>query len=247
MSQTPAATTSEIVAIVDGIVNSFDLRSAFHLVPVGRPDGDEDEDDELDSGSGAEAGGDEGEDVTSGDGSQPGDDIKDPEKKRLHDEAAKHRMAARTAVLERDELAKKLKEYEDKDKSELEKAQRDLKDEQAARQALEAQVQTLSVKLAFFESGAAAQFRNSETALRLLDLKDLKPNEEGEVDSKEIKARAEALGKEQPYLLKDEDDSGLGEGDGQASGRSTQGTRSSKKDLDRAKLAEKYPALRDRV
>lgn len=252
MSRMPAATVSVLKLIVDDVVNDMDLRSAFlpTFTMSGRPDGDGDGDDNEEDDSEDDSGEDDDsndDDDASGAKSKSQKDVKDPEKKRLHEEAGKHRNAAKVAAKERDALAVKLKEYEDKDKSEVEKLQGDLKSAQDDNKALRETTKTQGVRLAFFESGAASQFKNAGTALRLLDLDGIEPDDEGVVDADEIKKRAKALGEKEPYLLKDGDEGDLGEDEGQPSGKSTNGKKKSKGDLDRAKLEDKYPALRGRA
>lgn len=173
-------------------------------------------------------------------------DVKDPEKKRLSDEAAQHRTKAKAEKERADAAETKLREYEDKNKSELEKAQRDAEEFKAKADKLQAQVNDQAVKLAFFESGSAALFKNATTGLRLLkeELGELKPDDEGKVDTKTIKAKAEALLKEQPYLAADGDSEGsAGGSSGDASGRPNNGKKDSSK-VDYEALAKKFPALR---
>jgi hypothetical protein len=171
-------------------------------------------------------------------------DVKDPEKKRLSDEAAKHRTEKKVAEQERDTALAKLKEYEDQNKSELEKAQRDAKEFKEKVTKLETKVSDMVVKLAFFESGSAALFKNAATGLRLIDLDGVTVDDDGKVDVKAIKAKAEALLKEQPYLAADGDSSGsAGETGSEASGRANNGKKDSSK-VDYEALAKKFPALR---
>ena len=213
-------------------------------------DADEDDDDKdkgaSGSGDGADDEGGEGESGASGTDSGGGDStVKDPDKKKLADEAAKHRTTAKAERDRANAAEKKLRELEDKDKSELEKATRDLAEAQATNEKLQVTVTRQAVKLAFFESGAAAQFKNPAKALRLLDLDDLKPNEDGEMDVKEVKARAEALLKTDGYLAADGSNDG---GDGTPGGSPNNGRRGKKADeaATRQKLAAKFPALASR-
>jgi hypothetical protein len=213
-------------------------------------DADEEDDDKDKGASGSGDGnGSEGSEGESGaSGSDSGDDdatIKDPDKKRLADEAAKHRLTAKEQKSRADAAEKLLRELEDKDKSELEKAQRDLAEVQATVEKLQATVSTQAVKLAFFESGAASLFKNPAKALRLLDLDDLKPNEEGEMDAKEVKARADALLKSDGYLAADGSNDG---GDDKPGGSPNNGRKNRGKDAEatRQKLAAKFPALASR-
>ena len=228
----------------------FDLRSAFApiLNVAAMPDGDDDDDDDADKGGDGGSGDGGGDDGSSGTDATK-DDVKDPDKKKLSDEAAKHRNNAKAEKQRADELAAKLKEIEDKDKSELEKAQSDLKEAQERLVKLEETTKTQAVRLAFFESGAAAQFRNPATALKLMkdDLKDITPDEDGEVDVKAIKTAADDLLKREPYLGKDEDgdDDKSTQQTQQPSGRQTNG-KTKKDGLNKEALAQKFPALRGR-
>ena len=249
------ALSQEVIDSIASVIafkweDAFDLRSAF--LPIlnvsGMPDGDEDDDDDDGSGGDDDGGsGDDGDDGSSGDGDTNKGDIKDPDKKKLSDEAAKHRNAAKAEKQRADAAEKRLRELEDKDKSELEKAQRDAKEATARAEKAEAALAKQAHRIAFYEGGAAALFKNPATALRLLadDLKDIEPDDDGVVDPKAVKEAADALLKAEPYLGKGDDDGGSNKGDGQPSGRQTNG-KSKTGDLEKEKLASKFPALRAR-
>lgn len=212
-------------------------------------DADDDDDDKdkgaSGSGDGTDDEGGEGESGASGSDSGGDATVKDPDKKRLSDEAAKHRQTAKEAKAELASTQKKLREIEDKDKSELEKAQRDNVEKDRLIAEKDAIISKQAVQVAFVMSGAAALFRDSEDALRLLDLSDLKPNEDGEIDRKEVKSRAEALLKAKGYLAPDGSNDG---GDGTPGGSPNNGRRGKKADeaATRQKLAAKFPALASR-
>lgn len=210
-------------------------------------DGGEDEEEENNDGSGGSDGGEGGEGGEGGDGASgtgSNDDIKDPDKKRLSDEAAAQRVRAKKAEEALQEAQKRLKEIDDADKSELEKAQSELAEAQQALAANETIIRDQAVRLAFFESGAAALFKNSVTARKLLDLSDLEVKD-GEVDAKVIKERAEALLKAEPYLAAD--GSGTDGSSGKSSGGEPNNGRRKKDDASAEKLKGKYPALASRV
>ncbi len=222
-----------------------DLRFAFaSTVPwAGRPEGD------GDGGSGAgtgEAGDNDDNDDGSAEGEtgseETGGEIKDPDKKRLSDEAAAHRNRAKAEKERADKLAAELKALTDKDKSELEKAQRDLAELKPKLDAAQDTIKAQAVKLAFFESGAAAQFKSTTLVLKNLDLNGIEVDDEGQVDAKVIKQKADAFLKEHPYLAADAEHSG-GAGGDQASGRPNNGKKS-KDQVDYEALAKKFPALR---
>jgi len=223
---------------------SYDLRFAFaSAVPwAGRPDGDDDGSG-TGTGEGTDSDNDDDASGAEGEGSEEtGGEIKDPDKKRLSDEAAAHRNRAKAEKERADKLAAELKTLQDKDKSELEKAQRDLAELKPKLDAANATIKAQAVRLAFFESGAAKQFKSTTLVLKNLDLDGIEVDDEGNVDTKIIKAKADAFLKEHPYLAADEEHSG-GAGGETASGRPNNGKKS-KDQVDYEALAKKFPALR---
>lgn len=223
---------------------TFDMRqawlntlvSAFEELedPEGAPEGQDGE-----TGSAGET------ESTSTDDASGGatDDVKNPRLKELSDEAAKRRVEAKAEKDRADALAAKLREYEDKDKSELEKAQRDAKELGDKVETLEAQLSTAQLELSFFRSGAAAQLQDPADALKFLDLTSIKAGDDGTLPDKEVLAAVNDLLKRKPYLAKSPGDNGDGPDD--PSGR-TSNSRKGKKDLDRQTLEEKFPALKGR-
>lgn len=229
---------------------TWDLRAAFDSAFPWAADTDTGTGSGGDAGSGSGTGGDSGSgdpnndpDDTGAGGDDTGSDVKDPDKQRLSAEAAEWRRKLREQEATNQQLAAKLREHEDKDKSELEKAQRDAAEYKQKAEQVQAKLNELVVKMAFFESGAAAMFKNAATGLRLIDLDGITVGEEGTVDSKAIKAKAEALLKEQPYLAADESSGSTGDASGDASGRPNNGKKDSSK-VDYEALAKKFPALR---
>jgi hypothetical protein len=200
-------------------------------------DDDKDDDDEKDDeGEGASGTG------TDGDKEGSKDAIKDPEKKRLSDEAAAHRVKAKAEKERADTAEAELRKLTDKDKSDLEKAQRDLTEATAKLATAEAQVSDLTLRVAFFESGASSLFKNPVTARKLLDFSVLKPGDNGEYDPKEVKAIADALIKAEPYLSASDGSDGSGSKD--ESGAPSNGRKGQKPD--NAGLVKKFPALASR-
>lgn len=243
------ATVQDLVALSPAVM---DLRRAFDSAfPFAADTSGEGGSGDSGSGNGGDSGDGTGEsgDGTDGTGAgtDDGKDVKDPEKKKLSDEAAQHRNRAKAAEKERDDALAKLRELEDKDKSESEKNARDAAEEKAKREKAEAKLKEQAVKLAFYDSGAAALFHDASDALRLLDLSDVKPDEDGEVDLKVIKAKADTLLKEKPYLAKQEGDDAEnfsgGIVTGSPSGKANNGKKS-KDQVDYEALAKKFPALR---
>lgn len=248
MSQEASGNSTESIEdIISGL--TYDLRRSFDVCLNCAFDGD----DGGEPNDGADGSADDGDgddsDGSGGDSTDKPDAkaVKDPEKKRLSEEAARHRVAAKTANDELRKAQAKLKEIEDKDKSDLEKAQSDLKEASSRAEKLEAVAKTQAVKLAFFESGAAALFRSPTAALKLLrdDLNDLELEDDGTVDAKAIKDLATKLLKDEPYLGSKESDSEEDDDNDSGSapsGRPMNGKRS-KDELDRQALAKKFPAL----
>lgn len=206
-------------------------------------DGDESEDDTGDASGGTDDTGDEGGDGGAS-GASGSDAIKDPEKKRLSDEAAAQRVKARDEKTRADTAEAKLREIEDKNKTALEVAERDRDEARSRAEKAEGQVAEMSLRLSFYESGAAGLFQNPNHVRKLLDLSSLKANEDGEYDSKEVKALADAFLKENPYLGRREDDEG---GSKSSGGQPSNGRKKTKDDTSQARLMKKFPALAERA
>lgn len=133
----------------------------------------------------------------------------------------------------------KIREFEDKDRSELEKAQRDLAEVEQERDALKTQVSDLRIHNAFLVSNRY-EWNNPQTALRLADLSEVTIGDDGKVVG--LDAALEKLSKSDPYLLKpsepEGDSGGTPTGGAVGSGKANDGK------LDRKRLEDKYPALR---
>jgi hypothetical protein len=217
--------------------------SSIHISWADGDDDDDKDDDTGASGSGDGTGDASGDEGATGASGSDADTIKDPEKKRLSDEAAAQRVKARDEKSRAEAAEKKLRELEDRDRSELEKAQRDRDEAKAEADKLKGIVSAQGLQLAFFESGAAALFQNPVQARKLMDLTGIDPDDEGVYDAKEVKARADALLKESPYLGRDESSGGSGSGTG---GTPNNGRKKTKDEATEAKLRQKYPALAQR-
>lgn len=220
------------------------LQSLLAKVVVDYADPNEEEEEEDPEGEGENSG--EGEGGQGSGGAK--DPVKDPDKKRLSDEAAKYRKERNAAKKELEDAQKRLKEIDDASKSDLEKAQRDLTEAQTKLADIEARDTVKARKLAFYESGAAGRFKNPKHALQLLDLSDLELNDEGEYDEAEVKKRVDALLKESPYLGADSDDGEGSGGSGSGSGGEPRNPRKRKEsEAKTAALQKKFPALAQRV
>lgn len=210
-------------------------------------DPDEEEDDDKDGSSGAEGDPDGGEGGQGSSGAK--DPVKDPDKKRLSDEAAKYRKERNDAKKELEAAQTRLRELDDASKSELEKAQRDLKEATEKLDTIESRDSVKARKLAFYESGASGLFKNPKHALQLLDLSDLNLNDEGEYDEAEVKKKADALLKESPYLGADSEgeDGAGGANNGGTGGEPRNPRRRKESEAREAALRKKFPALGTRV
>lgn len=226
-----------------------DLRGAFAKLAAYAPE-DDDDDKEDEGGDGSSGtGADDDESGKDSSESKTGKDaIKDPEKKKLSDEAAKYRRELRDTKARAEAAEKRAKEFEDKDKSELELAQSGLKEMTERAEKAEAKLAEQALDLAFFRSGASALLNRPDQAAKLMDLKSLTPDEEGEYDSKEIMKTVEDWLKANPHFTAstdsgDDDD----DADKPNSGRpSTERARNGKKANDQ-KLVDKFPALAGRL
>lgn len=137
------------------------------------------------------------------------------------------------------EALNRLKEFEDKDKSEIEKAQADAAEAAKRAEAAETALQRERVNNAFLLHNKVT-WHNPERALALLDLSDVTIAEDGTVIG--MDKAIEALSKSDPYLIKTEDTPA---GDLPPSGTPAgSGGRKPNASADREKMLAKYPALR---
>jgi hypothetical protein len=181
-----------------------------------------------------------------GDGTNTGDNTGDKTPDPVDVEKALERMRAADRAKSAAEQAlaqtqQKLREYEDKDKTELEKAQRDAAEKQAALEQTQLQLKQAQVHNAFLLNNTY-QWHNSERALSLLDLSDVTIADDGKVTG--LDKAIEALAKSDPYLLMPKDDTSGSSlpPSGSNVGGGAPGSKGGKADRD--KLLEKYPALR---
>ena len=141
------------------------------------------------------------------------------------------------------EAERKIREYEDKDKSELEKAQRDAKEAQERLKQTESQLLKTRIHNKFLASNKYT-WHDPETALALLDLENVKVEDDGKVTGLDdaIKALADA----KPFLIKTEDKGKEKPKGGKPSGNNPPSNPGGNggRNTDRARLEEKYPALR---
>lgn len=256
----PAAITNE----TEDIVDPYDLRSAWleTLLPVGRPD----DDDEGDEGADDDADQDEDDDDGAGDGAddddESGDDdgdkdkgLKPSERKRLSDEAKKYRRQRNDARSERDALRQEiaaLKESGEVDGDGLTPAAKSIIE------GLQTELLAERIKNEVSTEAAALGFDTKKTKAiqRLLDMDEVEVDEDG---IHGVRDALEALAEEYPeWLVKnqgkgsDEDDED-DEDDGETKSKSKRSGRSATKKkkgkssgLDEAALKKRFPALQAR-
>lgn len=219
--------------------------------PTGEPgDGTGSTGDGTGDGTGSTGGSTEGDGTGGGStggggtgGGSTGSSETDPEKLRAlltasNRDAAEKRHQAKALQAERDALAAKVKAIEDKDKSELERAQGDLEDAKKRAEASESAMKELRIQNAFLGSNKH-QWQNPTSALKLADMTDVAIDDDGKVTG--LEQALNKLAKEHPYLLKPQ-----GNGAGAAGGSSgapagSTGSGHNTKDS-RAATAARFPA-----
>lgn len=235
--------------------------SPIWLFQGGSPEGEG----EGGNGGGSEDGsggsgddGNQGDGGTSGEGdSDPDDDDEDGEDgstdglpENVKAILRKNRKAARdaqkaasTALAAQAAAEAKVQEFEDKDKTELQRAQDEAAREKQRAETLAAQLKTSALETAFLQD-ATHTWVDAEDALdlamRRFGLADLEVVD-GKVDKKAVKAIAKKLGEEKKHLVAGESSKGgksggsFNNGDGKPNGAASEKA-----------LVTKYPALRGR-
>ncbi len=183
----------------------------------------------ADDGDGEDKG-EEGTPQAGADGDGDGDGEKKKEEAKTYDEDyvaklrkenAERRVTSKAKDDELEAAKSKLKELEQKEMGELEKAKADLEEAQkAARDAeakatkAQADVATLKISTAVTLEAIQADFQDPQDVLGMISQDDL-VDEEGQIDNKAIKKRLKSLSEKKPYLLKPK---GSGSGDGGPTG-----------------------------
>ena len=191
---------------------------------------------------------DDTDDDDSGDDSDDSDDddsgeepVRNPKLKALSDENAKRRQQLKDAKQREADLAAKLKEYEDKDKSDVDRATGEAAELKKTNEALAGTNRKLALQLAF-SLDRKYDWHDGAAALRLLDLDGVEIDEDGEVTG--MTEAIKTLATKHPYLVKPKDDGGPGSGS-TGSGQPPNG-RKTKQGTQREVLEKKYSALRNR-
>lgn len=194
---------------------------------------------EKQDGQGSSQDGSEG----SGDGSESQDGGAGQTVEELQAELERIRTRMQAADRRASNAESKVKQFEDKDKSELERAQARVKELEDRDRERDEKFRTLQLREAFRDASAGEKlsWHNMTIAMRELDNELISVEEDGTV--KGMAAAVKKLAKDHSYLVKTEDNGG----NGRASGGSYNGKQTGKSSpTDREKLASKFPALRGR-
>ena len=198
-----------------------------------RMENDDDADDVDDPDTGDDNGGDD--DSSGGDS---GGDAKS-RLKELHQENARRRNSEKELRRQVEELSGKLKQFEDADKSELDKATGSLAEATAKVEKLTADNQQLRITNAFLMDNTY-KWRNPRAALRLVDLENVEIDESGKVTG--LSEALKALAESDPYLLAENNEDDDNDADESRVGHPPAGRRK-KGDASREKLLAQYPQL----
>lgn len=116
--------------------------------------------------------------------------------RKLNAEAAANRVRAKEAEAKVEDLAKKIQEYEDRDKSELDKALSKLAEAEATNDNLISQMKEIAVRDRVISECQKLEVVDPEAVYKMLDIQALAD------DPKAIKKAVENLIKSKQYLVK---------------------------------------------
>lgn len=214
--------------------------NGFPIYPIfgAEPGDDVDKDKGTDSGEKQDGG--EGGEGTGGSGTETST-TPDLVTREEYEKVLRRMQAADEA---KGKAEKRIRELDDAEKSELEKAQRDLNEAQRRAEAAEAAAHKalLSMEILKFPGFV---WHDPEVVLALVDMDSIEVAEDGKV--KGVKDALSKLAKEKPFLLKGKPE-GSGSEDGKktggqqngASGHNPQNTKPDDKNARRGELAKKY-------
>lgn len=206
------------------------------------------------NGSGTGGSGGTGNDDGAGGDDGSGDDGGNPTSV-TPEELQRMRNRMQAADRRASSLEGKLREYEDRDKTETQRLQGQVESLTAENEELKKRVAAANRDNAFLKSNGVT-WHDADVALSKIQW-DIVTGEDGEVDLKLLKKEIERVAKDAPYLVKTTQSNGSGSGSGEGNGAGTsrqqgasghhpgnnsgQATGSA---ADRAALEKKYPALR---
>lgn len=228
-----------------------DGRFIFPIAGASPDDPSNDEGGTGGSGDGGGEGGSEGQGDKGDGGSGEGADGNKDGKGESISKAEYDKLMARMQAADRSksEVEKKLKELEEKDLSEQEKALKLVPELQESVATLQKENQGLKAKVAFLGLDGFS-WHDPDVALAQVDLSEV-VGEDGTINKKELKKAAEVLAKDKAFLVKaatDDKDKGKNGAGGNGQGSSGSGVGSGGRGagnngVDEAALKAKYPAL----
>lgn len=176
----------------------------FPILALFGADGDDDSDgsDGGDDGDGTGAGGDE----PSGDDDQESSSNEDGGKgreKRTYNEAYVKRLRKEAADLRVKGTADKatIKEFEDRDKSDVDKAKDSAASDKTLRMSAEERLQAREMTFAVGIEAGKLNFHDAEDAAALLDVTDITIDDLGVPDREQVVEALEKLAKDKPHLV----------------------------------------------
>lgn len=188
-----------------------------------------------------------GDDDTGSDESAEEDGLPEAVKTVLRKNRAATRAAEKAARKAQAEAAKamaKAKEYEDRDKSELDRANERAEAAEKALAEARANGQVLALRTAFLQNSAVSWADAEDAydiAMNKFDLGEVEVSESGSVDKKKVAEIVKRMAKEKPHLVSTDAAAPQGKTGGAFNNKG--GTAPAG---DQAALAKKYPALRGR-
>lgn len=207
----------------------------IRILSGAEPDDNDDQNDDTDKN-------DNGDD----DGSDDGDDDSSSKQTVSAEEYEKIRQRMQAADRRASEYERKIREFEDKDKTELQRMAGQVETLTEENQKLREELQNSRRDNAFLTTNGV-EWHNPKLALREI-VWDNVTDSDGNVDQAALKREIQRVSKEMPYLVKKSDSNGNGNGSGSGkngpSGHQPPPGGTGKKDADRAALEKKYPALR---
>lgn len=241
---------------LEDILNPYDLRRplADFLAAVMFDDDEEDDQDADDQDDGDEDDEDEEDDDDEEEDSKPkGKGQPTRRQRELQREAARRRVENKTLKQERDDLAKKLKAFEDKDKSKGEKAESDLKAETARADRAEGELDKLRRRVAIRDLADDHKVTDVKYFTFLLSEEGIELDEDGEwpddaeKDVKKLvrKHKARLVGSANGDSEEDDEDDGDEPPRVGPTGRNRRPGRTNKAGR-RQELNERFPALAQR-
>lgn len=158
--------SEELIEMLGEHFSLWDLRHAFNLSLAAQGDDDEENEDENDEEE------DEDDDAASGDGDK-GDAakgaVKDPEKKRLSDEAARHRLKAKNERLARRKAERELNELKTKDLPDAQKIEQERDEAIKERDKAKSDAHQAKIQLQLVRQASSMKFKDLDVVALLVE------------------------------------------------------------------------------